>query len=102
MAAEEGALPATADLSVARLCDLFHDHAQVHCRSNTYKLYRHFLQSFRDRHATLLAAAVKPFHASKWLDARLTWKSSRWHAISALKPAFRALLHRTCLVVLTK
>ena len=88
MAAVEGGLPAAAELSVARLCDLFLDHAQVHCQPKTYKLYRHFLQSFCDRHATLLAAAVKPFHVTKWLDAHPTWKSGRWHAISALKRAF--------------
>lgn len=88
MSARPEHLPPPDKITVARLCDLFLDHSQRHHSPDTYALYRHFLQSFCDAHGRLPAAAVKPFHLSRWLDANPSWDAARRHAVMAVKRAF--------------
>jgi len=84
----KGKLPEPDRLSVAQVCDLFLEHAQKHNDARTFAWYDAYLQGFCRAYPTLKAADLKPFHVTKWLDDHPTWKSSRRHAIIAVKRAF--------------
>jgi integrase len=88
LADHEGDAPAPKAITVAVLCDLFLDHSQKHNEPDTYALYKHFLQDFCDLHGRRLAAEVRPFHVTCWLDSHPTWKGCRPNAIAAVKRAF--------------
>ncbi|QEL17661.1 tyrosine-type recombinase/integrase [Limnoglobus roseus] len=88
MATDPAGLPKAGKLAVRLLCELFLEYSHAHHAAVTYDNYRHFLQSFCDRCGTLLAADVKPFHVTRWLDANPTWKGGRRHAVIAVKRAF--------------
>jgi integrase len=88
MSARPENLPAADKITVARLSDLFLDQSQRHHAPDTYAIYRHFLQSFCDSYGRLAAAAIKPFHVSRWVDAHKTWTGARRHAVMAVKRAY--------------
>jgi integrase len=88
MATDPANLPKADKLAVRVLCDLFLEHSHTHHAADTYANYRHFLQSFCDAYGTLLAADIKPFHVSRWLDDHPSWKGGRRHGIIAVKRAF--------------
>jgi integrase len=89
LVADEGQiLPATANQSVANVCDLFLDASQRLHKPATFEWHRYYLQDFCDRHGRLMTADLKPFHVTRWLDAHPDWKNSRRHAIGILKRAF--------------
>ena len=69
-------------------CDLFLEHSKTNHEPETYRLYRYFLQSFCDTYGKSLAAELKPFHVTRWLDAHPKWKASRRHASLAPKRAY--------------
>lgn len=81
-------LPKANEMAVALLCDLFLEHSNAHHETSTYKLYKHFLQSFCKSHGRLLASDIKPFHVTRWLDQHKDWKASRRHAALAIKRVF--------------
>lgn len=82
-------------LSVAVLCDRFLTHSERHNDPSTFVWYRGYLNDFCN-HADpddgvlgrLDAAALKPFHVSRWLDAHPNWTTGRGCAIRAIKRAF--------------
>ncbi|HEX3150236.1 MAG TPA: site-specific integrase [Gemmataceae bacterium] len=82
------AAPTPTTLTVAYLCDRFLDVNKPQVAEATFAQYKHFLQRFCDLHGSRLAAEVRPFHVTHWLDANPTWKGSRWHAVTAVKRAF--------------
>ncbi|QEL17781.1 tyrosine-type recombinase/integrase [Limnoglobus roseus] len=88
MATDPANLPKTDKLVVRMLCELFLEHSHTHHAGVTYDNYKHFLQSFTDAYGTLLAADIKPFHVSRWLDDNPSWKGGRRHAIIAVKSAY--------------
>jgi len=88
MASDPANLPKPGNILVATVCDLFLDHSQKHHSIDTYKNYRHFLQSFIDNFGRNLAVEVKPFHVTKWLDEHPRWIGGRRHAVIAVKRAF--------------
>lgn len=88
MASDPDNLPKADKLLVALVCDLFLQHSEKHHSPDTFENYRHFLQSFCKLHGRLLAAEVKPFHITRWLDAHPKWKGGRRHAVIAIKRAF--------------
>jgi len=85
MATDPANIPKADTLTVAVLCDLFLDHSQRHNSPETYASYKHFLQSFCNTHGRSLAAAIKPLHVNRWLDAHPTWKAGRRHAVISVK-----------------
>ena len=88
IADQEGEVPKPQAMTVAALCDLFLDYSERNNKSDTYQMYRHFLQDFCDTHGRRMPFDLKPFHIHRWLDAHPTWKGSRGHAISSIKRAF--------------
>ncbi|MBP3957861.1 hypothetical protein J8F10_21620 [Gemmata sp. G18] len=89
LVADEGQVnPATANQSVATVCDFFLDASRRAHKPDTFEWHRYYLQSFCDRFGRLMTADVKSYHVTKWLDAHPDWKNSRRHAIGVLKRAF--------------
>ena len=88
MATDPANLPKADKLAVRLLCELFLENSHTHHAPDTYANYRHFLQSFTDAYGQLLAAQVKLFHVSRWLDDNPTWKGGRRHAIIAVRSAY--------------
>ncbi|MCE9567116.1 MAG: site-specific integrase [Planctomycetes bacterium] len=88
VADHDGDAPAPRAITVAVLSDLFLDHSQKHHKPDTFALYKHFLQDFCDLHGRKMAAEIKPFHVSRWLDGHATWKGCRPNAIASVKRAF--------------
>lgn len=81
-------LPGPDRIATALVCDLFLEHSLKNHEPDTFRLYKHFLQSFCDAHGRLPAAEIKPFHVTRWLDDHPKWKASRRHAALAPKRAF--------------
>lgn len=88
MATDPANLPRPDKLLAATVCDLFLDHSQKHHAPETYANYRHFLQAFVATYGRSVAADLKPFHVSRWLDDHPTWVGGRRHAVIAVKRAF--------------
>jgi integrase len=88
MATDPANLPKPEKIAVALICDLFLDHSQKHHNPETYANYKHFLQSFSEAYGRDLAAELKPFHVTRWLDAHPSWKGGRRHAVIAVRRAF--------------
>jgi integrase len=88
MATDPANLPKPDKLQVRVLCDLFLEHSKTNHANDTYVNYKHFLQSFCDSYGTMLAADIKPFHVSRWLDAHPKWNGGRRHGIIAVRSAF--------------
>src|SRR5262245_2107039 len=81
--------PALRRLTVAQVFDLFLEWSSGHNDPRTYDWYRTFLQDFSDRHGSLEAAKLKPFHVTRWLDSHRGWgEASRRCATIAVKRAF--------------
>lgn len=88
MATDPANLPKPDKLLVATVCDLFLDHSQKHHSPDTYANYRHFLQLFSNAYGRDLAAGMKPFHVTKFLDDHPNWNGARRHAVIAIRRAF--------------
>ena len=88
MAADPANLPKADTLAVRVLYDLFLDYSKKHHAADTYANYKLFLQSFCDAYGRDLAAEVKPFHVTRWLDDHPSWDGGRRHAVIAVKRAF--------------
>jgi integrase len=88
MAVRPENLPPADKLTVATLCDLFLDHSKKHHSPDTYDSYRYFLQAFCNSHGRELAAFIKPFHITRWLDGHPAWKGGRRHAVMSVKRAY--------------
>lgn len=88
MATDPANLPKPEKITVETVCDLFLDHSEQHHSPDTFANYKHFLQSFADSYGRDPAAGMKPFHVTRWLDARPKWKGARRHAVIAVKRAF--------------
>jgi hypothetical protein len=73
--------------TVAEIFDLFLEWAKGHTES--YDLYRNFLQDFARRYGSLLVANIRPFHVARWLDSKSTWGSTTQNkVIGIIKRAF--------------
>jgi hypothetical protein len=81
-------VPEGVELIVAVVCDLFLDHSKKHHCSETFDLYRLYLNQFWNVYGRQPAIAVRPFHFTKWLDGNPKWKASRRHAALAVKRAY--------------
>lgn len=88
MASDVSALPKAKQILVAQVCDLFLAHSERHNERATFLWYKHFLQSFCSLHGRVLAAELKPFHVTHWLDAHPDWDGGRRNSVTALKRAF--------------
>jgi integrase len=80
--------PSDDGLLVVTLCDLFLEFSLLHHAKKSYRLYKDFLQSFCKLHGRLLASQLKPFHLTRWVDQRTSWKAAKRHAVVAVKRAF--------------
>jgi integrase len=87
--------PAPSALTVSIVCDRFLDHSERHNDRATYIWYKDYLDDLcnhPDEDAGILgllpAAALRPFHVSRWLDAHSGWNTGRGCAIRAVKRAF--------------
>lgn len=87
MAAEGLVEKKTGPVRVAVLCDLFLDFSEQNHEPDTFRWFKHFLQSFCERHGTMDVADLKPFHVSRWLAAHAWGQSSRAAAITCVKRA---------------
>ena len=88
MAHQPENLPKSHEIAVALLCDLFLDHSKKHHEPATFEHYQYFLQSFCVSHGKMIAADIRPFHVTRWLDQHTDWKSARRHASLTVKRAF--------------
>jgi integrase len=88
MASDPANLPKPDKLLVATVCDLFLDHSEKHHSPDTFANYRHFLQLFSNAYGRDLAAGMKTFHVTRWLNDHPRWKGGRRHAVIAVRRAF--------------
>jgi integrase len=84
----KGKLPTSEVIAVAKVCDLFLQHAKRHNDARTFNWYSSYLQDFCKGYGRLKAVELRPFHVSQWLDSHDAWKASRRHAVIAVKRAF--------------
>lgn len=87
MATDPANLPKPDQILVAQVADLFLSHSEKHNEQDTYRWYKHFLQSFCKLYGRTIARELKPIHVTQWLDAS-TWKGGKRNAVIALKRAF--------------
>jgi|SRR5579871_367957 len=86
---EDKAPDPTKPLTVAEVSDLYLEWCSRHNNGDTYKWYKHFLQSFSDLQGGRKTTELKVFHVTAWLDAKPPWgEATRRCAIIALKRAF--------------
>ena len=78
----------TEGYSVEAICDMFLDYCKKHSPEKQYKWYYSYLQDLCDMHGKMAATALKPYHITVWLDSHETWKTSRRHAVTAVKRVF--------------
>ncbi len=87
MASDPANLPKANQILTIQVCDLFLSYSEKHNEPDTYRWYKHFLQSFTDLYAHTPAHELKPFHVSSWLDAQ-KWRGGRRNAVIAVKRVF--------------
>jgi integrase/recombinase XerC len=79
-----------ASISVGELCDRLLDWVQVNRAPLTYDWYRQQLSSFvRYVGQETPANALRPLHVEDWIKHQAWGQTSRHHAITAVKRAFR-------------
>jgi len=63
-------VPAAAEILVVQVCDLFLERSSKHHKPETFSWAKHFLKGFcaHKGNGRLLAAAVKVFHLTRWVD----------------------------------
>lgn len=62
---------------------MFLVHSERHNSPDADQWDRRFLQNFAGIYPGLLVRDLKPFHVTKWIDARPGWSTARWNAITA-------------------
>jgi integrase len=88
MALETGVVPVQiTNVQAAVLFDLFLDWSLCHNEQVTSDFYKYFLQDFADLYGGLEVKLLKPFHITKWLDAKPWGATTRNRAISCVKRA---------------
>jgi integrase len=70
------------------VCDRFLVATEKALAPRTFGWYNNYLQSFCDLHGGARATDLRPFHLTGWLDRHPGWRSSRRHAIIAVKRCF--------------
>jgi integrase len=78
----------TGQVTVESICTSFLSFSKRHHGNDCFTNYKHFIDRFVAAHGSILAAELKPFHVTKWLDDNPTWKGGRRHAVIAVKRAF--------------
>jgi integrase len=78
----------SADATTAALCEAFLVWSHRENSATTYEFYRSFLQTFVDLHGAVRVRDLKPYHVTRWFEARPRWNpSTRRCAVTALKRA---------------
>ncbi len=87
MAADD--IPATAEIRVVQVCDLFLEWSQRHHQPETYNWCKHYLQSFCSfkGNGGQLSSTMKPFHLTRWVDSN-NWTGARRSSQQIVKRAF--------------
>jgi integrase len=87
-AREEAARADPRAILAREVCDRFLVATKKSVEARTFAWYRNYLQSFCDLHGGVRAADLRPLHLTGWLDRHPGWKSSRRHAVIAVKRCF--------------
>lgn len=76
------------EILTATLCDLFLDFSLANHSQAAFENYKHFLSAFCKTHGRLKAEDIRPFHVTRWVDAKKKWNGAKRHAVIAVKRAF--------------
>jgi integrase len=88
LAEESPRLPEPSRIKVRDLLRRFLKNARQQNDLRTYRWYLAYLKDFNRRYRQIRVMDLKPYHVTNWLNSHSTWKSSRRHAIIAVKRAF--------------
>jgi integrase len=82
--------PDSKDARTADLVEAFLRHSRVHFAEDTHRVNRYYCQLFAEACGGVRAAEMKPYHVSRWVDAKV--EAGEWNETSvynARRTAFR-------------
>ena len=83
------------EMLTATLCDLFLDFSLANHSQSAFENYKHFLTAFCKTHGRLKAEDIRPFHVTRWVDAKKKWNGAKLKGISSsLRQAARLISGR--------